>query len=583
MTALAFTPAIGVAAAPPKSVDLSAKGSHFHFIERLQAAEKRSIDETVALYDEHLRRHPEDATAAIERCRFLSEALYDGEENPLEQEFGDCLADLERRFPLQPEATLYRIRVSSDGAEVVEALLADPDLDWPPAARAQLHAEAARGFSYTGKNVDDAGEHAREAMRLDPSLDLSVIAARALRDHSKREAAIAILVEHLDDEAQPYELSRKIDELIALEDFADAERVIELMQTRFGGSARPDQMGAVYANVGKLEQARAAYAEASNSGRRQAEIRQKLLAIDIARGDQAAAIASYNALRDLGMQQDPLTLRRLHLAARFPSAPWQARDVPGLLTLFAVILAAGCAPLALLFPLQLVELRRRARTAPPVVALWRWRDAWFACGITLAAQVGAGILLSDPSRPPGTWRTEVTSSMLVVSVVIASGLLLPLAWRRRAAWRGNWSPARMIGAAVLTEIALRVALAMWLWAGGSIQAEDLLVERALGGAGEQVGWPLLWVVVALAAPFYEELVFRGALLGAVQRVWSFWPSNLVQATLFAALHGSVKLFPFYLGMGLALGVLQRRSQGLLAPFLTHVLNNSLALLILLPR
>lgn len=83
-----------------------------------------------------------------------------------------------------------------------------------------------------------------------------------------------------------------------------------------------------------------------------------------------------------------------------------------------------------------------------------------------------------------------------------------------------------------------------------------------------------------AEPLVEEVLFRGVLLTGLARHISFGWANVIQATLFATLHLTPALLPFFLLMGLMGGELMRRSGGLFVPILTHALNNGAAVVAL---
>ena len=88
------------------------------------------------------------------------------------------------------------------------------------------------------------------------------------------------------------------------------------------------------------------------------------------------------------------------------------------------------------------------------------------------------------------------------------------------------------------------------------------------------------VIVAWAgffAPIVEELYFRGRLLDALDaRIGERW-STAVTAVLFGADHGIPEYFPAFVVLGLGLVWLRRRTGGLVAPIVAHILNNLVAL------
>ena len=86
---------------------------------------------------------------------------------------------------------------------------------------------------------------------------------------------------------------------------------------------------------------------------------------------------------------------------------------------------------------------------------------------------------------------------------------------------------------------------------------------------------LVGLVFSVANAVAEELVYRGILFGALERVWGAWPAVGMQALAFglAHIHGfprgwiGVALATVY---GLMTGILRVRSRGLVAPLAAHV-------------
>jgi membrane protease YdiL (CAAX protease family) len=87
---------------------------------------------------------------------------------------------------------------------------------------------------------------------------------------------------------------------------------------------------------------------------------------------------------------------------------------------------------------------------------------------------------------------------------------------------------------------------------------------------------LLWA--AVLAPIVEEMYFRGRLQDAfTTKLGPGW-AGLVCSLAFAAIHGIPAFLPAYLVFGYALLFLRRRTGGLAAPILAHMINNAFALL-----
>jgi membrane protease YdiL (CAAX protease family) len=83
---------------------------------------------------------------------------------------------------------------------------------------------------------------------------------------------------------------------------------------------------------------------------------------------------------------------------------------------------------------------------------------------------------------------------------------------------------------------------------------------------------------AILAPVVEEMYFRGRLLDALTRPLGPGWAGTISSLGFAAIHGIPAFFPAYLVFAFALLALRRRTGGLTAPILAHMINNAFALL-----
>jgi membrane protease YdiL (CAAX protease family) len=90
--------------------------------------------------------------------------------------------------------------------------------------------------------------------------------------------------------------------------------------------------------------------------------------------------------------------------------------------------------------------------------------------------------------------------------------------------------------------------------------------------------PALVAWAAVLAPVVEEMYFRGRLLDAfVPKLGPGW-AGTISSLAFAAIHGIPAFFPAYLVFAFVLLALRRRTGGLAAPILAHMINNAFALM-----
>jgi membrane protease YdiL (CAAX protease family) len=90
--------------------------------------------------------------------------------------------------------------------------------------------------------------------------------------------------------------------------------------------------------------------------------------------------------------------------------------------------------------------------------------------------------------------------------------------------------------------------------------------------------PALIAWAAVLAPVVEEMYFRGRLIDAfTPRLGRGW-AGAISSLLFAGIHGIPAFTPAYLVFAVVLLALRRRTGGLTAPILAHMINNGFALL-----
>lgn len=88
-------------------------------------------------------------------------------------------------------------------------------------------------------------------------------------------------------------------------------------------------------------------------------------------------------------------------------------------------------------------------------------------------------------------------------------------------------------------------------------------------------FPNWWVAAAFAfaavimAPFVEETLFRGFMVGGLVRVWWVVPSVLVSAAFFSAAHRDISVMVPFALFGIVFSVLYLRTRHLTAPAMAH--------------
>lgn len=91
---------------------------------------------------------------------------------------------------------------------------------------------------------------------------------------------------------------------------------------------------------------------------------------------------------------------------------------------------------------------------------------------------------------------------------------------------------------------------------------------------EELGLPMLLVVISLCPGVFEELAFRGLLQGRLSVLMGPLQGALVGGAAFALAHGITMGLPFHAGLGIYLSFLRTRSGSLLPGMAAHMLYNA---------
>jgi membrane protease YdiL (CAAX protease family) len=172
-------------------------------------------------------------------------------------------------------------------------------------------------------------------------------------------------------------------------------------------------------------------------------------------------------------------------------------------------------------------------------------------------------------------RGRVTGDAVLVGFVVAGGLTyLLMRWVYSRARTEN--VPRMFGAGSKPLLGITAGL----FSGGLACGYLYLIGQAgwLEDAKSGMAHLGLWAfpLALIAAPIFEEFIFRGLIFGGLRRSFGLWPAALASAAVFAIVHPPVSMVPVFC-MGVCAAYVYDRSRSLLAPMLTHAVYNAAAL------
>ncbi len=137
-----------------------------------------------------------------------------------------------------------------------------------------------------------------------------------------------------------------------------------------------------------------------------------------------------------------------------------------------------------------------------------------------------------------------------------------------------FAAAALIGLGAWLGLSLPVLWLQDALLSGQAEAAESL-KSSLGIDG--VALPLLILSLAIVPALGEELVFRGAILGLLEKRWTPTSALIGQAVLFGLMHGSVFRFLPTALLGLVLGHLAKKTGSVWPGVLAHAMTNAIAL------
>ncbi|MBF2089882.1 MAG: CPBP family intramembrane metalloprotease [Synechococcales cyanobacterium K44_A2020_017] len=221
---------------------------------------------------------------------------------------------------------------------------------------------------------------------------------------------------------------------------------------------------------------------------------------------------------------------------------------------------------------------------------WNWEIIWqvLIVGFFLVGQLAIPLLLGlvgfnfsafgirAKAAYTLTYYLSMSSlGLLVLYLSIRSYFPLPKNWFR-VSLGDRWLAWGVGGYFVALPLMIVVSLLnqqIWQGQGGSNPLLQIVLEE-----GDPISLSIFFFTASIAAPVFEELLFRGFLLSSLTRYFPVWGAILVSGLVFAIAHLSLsEVLPLTL-LGCILGVVYTRSRNMLAPMVLHSLWNGATML-----
>ncbi|MGI0483251.1 lysostaphin resistance A-like protein [Geminocystis sp. CENA526] len=216
---------------------------------------------------------------------------------------------------------------------------------------------------------------------------------------------------------------------------------------------------------------------------------------------------------------------------------------------------------------------------------WNWETIWqvFIVGFFFLSQVLLPIIFGVSGFNPAVLDIKGKALYVLCSyfLMAGGGLLvlylslkpffpLPEDWFKLS--NKNWYWWGIGGYLVAIPLVFLVSIInqlIWQGRGGSNPLLLLALESQ-----DKFALIIFFVTASIAAPIFEEIMFRGFLLPSLTRYFPVWGSIVLSAVIFAVAHLSLaETIPLAI-LGIILGIVYTRSRSLLASITVHSLWNS---------
>ncbi len=217
--------------------------------------------------------------------------------------------------------------------------------------------------------------------------------------------------------------------------------------------------------------------------------------------------------------------------------------------------------------------------------VWQVMVLWFTAFVLMSELVlPLGLLILGIRVKQGDNYT-VQALFVLIPYLLSVSPMLPLIWAslrqyrplsepwfRLHPLRWHWILWGIGGYVAAVPLVLLVSTLSQTWLNGQGGGNPLLPILVDSRAG--LAKFLLWLTLGVAAPFFEEYLFRGFLLPSLVRFMPVWAALGISGFGFALAHLNIADLLPLTTLGIILGFVYLRSRNLLAPMLMHCLWNS---------
>ncbi len=577
-------------------------------IKDLENSSNNLFKEYLRLYDDYLKQHPNDVKIHIEKCKFLQGAQYNEvqEINPNQGAADSCCAALIKAYPDHPEVLIFQTTYQW-GDELKEVFAsAESSIEKNPKAWSDQNLgmlyKSMSEQHFSDEEFKEAYLYLQKAISKAEEYKFTLDHARILLSLKKEAEALKVLLSMKDTTEQLWILSQKASMLLELKAYKEALELYNKINKIDSSYNNKENIANILEEVGQIDLARnCLVSDTGMEWRKETSIR-NLLIHDLKYESGDKCIESYNKYRDLGFLKDPLGIYRLKIFFSHPLQPLSFRDVLAILLFIVAILLLVLIPSIWILPVYFIGHKWNFLSrAKAFDSEWGLKSFWFisfgylfASFVTFFAEPEALNAFFSSSNYAVELNQEKSglSNMIFILTFALFGFAALYKINLKVLLSSEWSIKKSILTSIGIMFIFKIITGIYIGIGAKffgVSIDDIAsISQIFFTSREEIealiafsGKGTAFLLICLLVPLYEEIIFRGVILGSCQQYTNFHMANFIQAILFAAIHMNLFLFPVFLLFGIITGILRKKSGGLLGGIVFHIINNILAISVLL--
>lgn len=571
--------------------------SHKFYVDQLKYSKDENFQNIIKLYNAHLLAFPKDVSAQIELCKFIGNSYWDEYEeyNLKYEETEECIALLMAKYPENPKVLIYRAEnlYGEDKLEVLNSAKDLIEIDKNKWSNVEIAAVNEMLGYYHSEKKWLALLHYKRAQKLNEKLDLSLPIALIYEEQGENDLAKEVLLPNLEKDTALWTMNQKANLLLKLEEPQKALELYEVIGKRDSTFIDNEEMANAMSEIGDFKIAREFLVQDTIKEWSKIESKQRLFIHDLRHSEGKVALETYRRLQNESSYDDFFGIKRLKVFFKSPFLQWKPSEMLHLFLFYGLMIVAFLLPYLWIMPVYGFGtlLKKSGISVHPKLNFnWSIKHFWLISFFYLLASIFTVFVFQyqdtlnyyfniGNSYVEDTIDNVILAKELILFVVLMSlSTLIVLRGKKiRYVFKSNLSFRQMIGLSILFVVFNRIlikGLSFFIVFDNIASFKKVLtVQEEILALMSEYGFFTAFILVAIVVPVYEEIIFRGVILGSVEKYIGFTSANVIQAILFALVHDSIQLFPFFFVFALITGYFVKKTGGLLTGIFFHGVHN----------